>query len=89
MEWRGRTVEHEGRWGELQHCYAAVRPHPLPDTEWLTGAPVLGTAVLPLRSTDTVHERAQRFRFTVPPGSESLELPATGVACDGAGRRQC
>ncbi|MEV0478811.1 hypothetical protein [Streptomyces prunicolor] len=74
-EWRGRTVEHEGRWGELQHCYAAVRPHPLPDTEWLTGAPVLGAAVLPLRSTDTVRERAQRFRFTVPPGTESLDLP--------------
>ncbi|WP_043662632.1 glycosyl hydrolase [Streptomyces xylophagus] len=74
-EWHGRTVEHEGRWGELQHCYAAVRPHPLPDTEWLTGAPVLGTAVLPLRSMDTVRERAQRFRFTVPPGTVSLDLP--------------
>lgn len=61
--------------GEVQHCYAAVRPHPLPDTEWLTGVPVLGTAVLPLRSTDIVRERAQRFRFTVPPGTESLELP--------------
>ncbi|WP_329264023.1 glycosyl hydrolase [Streptomyces sp. NBC_01478] len=74
-EWRGRTVEHEGRWGELQHCYAAVRPHPLPDTEWLTGAPVLGAAVLPLRATDTVRERVQRFRFTVPAGTESLDLP--------------
>ncbi|MFJ8134389.1 glycosyl hydrolase [Streptomyces sp. NPDC096013] len=74
-EWRGRTVEHVGRWGELQHCYAAVRPHPLPDTEWLTGAPVLGTAVPPLRATDSVRERAQRFRFTVPPGTVSLDLP--------------
>src|SRR5207244_4058218 len=71
-EWHGRTVEHEGRWGELQHCHAAVRPHPLPDTEWLTGAPVLGTAVLPLRTTDDLRERAQRFRFTVPPGPVSL-----------------
>ncbi|MGQ4482936.1 glycosyl hydrolase [Streptomyces sp. SAS_276] len=74
-EWRGRTVEHDGRWGELQHCYAAVRPHPLPDTEWLTGAPVLGSAVLPVRATDSVRERAQRFRFTVPPGTVSLDLP--------------
>ncbi|MGW2521857.1 glycosyl hydrolase [Streptomyces sp. NPDC001617] len=74
-EWRGRTVEHLGRWGELQHCHAAVRPHPLPDTEWLTGAPVLGTAVLPWRSTDDVRETAQRFRFTVPPGTVSLVLP--------------
>ena len=73
--WRGRTVEHEGRWGELQHCHAAVRPHPLPDTEWLTGAPELGTAVLPLRSTDDVRERAQRFRFTVPAGTVSMDLP--------------
>ncbi len=61
--------------GELQHCYAAVRPHPLPDTEWLTGAPVLGSAVLPLRATDSVREHAQRFRFTVPPGTVSLDLP--------------
>ncbi|PAZ10696.1 hypothetical protein CLM62_39725 [Streptomyces sp. SA15] len=74
-KWRGHTVEHEGRWGELQHCYAAVRPHPLPDAEWLTGAPVLGNAVLPLRSTDDVHERAQRFRFTVPSGTVSADLP--------------
>lgn len=74
-EWCGRTVEHEGRWGELQHCYAAVRPHPLPETEWLTGAPTLGSAVLPLRSTDDVREAAQRFRFTVPPGTVSVDLP--------------
>ncbi|WP_406438350.1 glycosyl hydrolase [Streptomyces sp. NBC_01613] len=74
-EWRGRTVEHEGRWGELQHCHAAVRPHPLPDTAWLTGEPALGTAVLPLRSTDDVRESAQRFRFTVPSGTVSLDLP--------------
>ncbi|MFR0354455.1 glycosyl hydrolase [Streptomyces sediminimaris] len=73
--WRGRTAEHRGRWGELQHCHAAVRPHPLPDTEWLTGAPVLGGRVLPLRCTDDVRESAQRFRFTVPPGTVSLDLP--------------
>ncbi|MBK6014577.1 glycosyl hydrolase [Streptomyces sp. MBT53] len=74
-EWHGRTVEHDGRWGELQHCHAAVRPHPLQETEWLTGAPVLGAAVLPLRSTDTVRPRTQRFRFTVPPGTVALDLP--------------
>ncbi|MFJ9629464.1 glycosyl hydrolase [Streptomyces sp. NPDC101175] len=79
-EWHGRTVEHEGRWGELQHCYAAVRPHPLPGTEWLTGAPVLGAAVLPLWSTDSVRPRAQRFRFTVPPGTVALELPLESAA---------
>ncbi|GAA4006133.1 glycosyl hydrolase [Streptomyces plumbiresistens] len=87
--WRGRTVEHGGRWGELQHCYAAVRPHPLPDTEWLTGAPVLGAAVLPLRSTDDVRETAQRFRFTVPPGTVSVDLPlglpASVRVCNGPG----
>ncbi|WP_449350937.1 glycosyl hydrolase [Streptomyces shaanxiensis] len=74
-EWSGLTVEHEGRWGELQHCAAAVRPHPLPEAEWLAGAPVLGTAVLPLRSTDDVREAEQRFRFTVPAGTVSLDLP--------------
>ncbi|MFJ9535649.1 glycosyl hydrolase [Streptomyces sp. NPDC101225] len=74
-QWRGRTVEHEGRWGELQHCHAAVRPHPLPDAAWLAGAPALGAPVLPLRSTDDVRERGQRFRFTVPPGTCALDLP--------------
>lgn len=74
-EWSGLTVEHEGRWGELQHCLAAVRPHPLTGAEWLAGAPVLGSAVLPLRSTDDVREAEQRFRFTVPAGTVGLELP--------------
>ncbi|MFF7929889.1 glycosyl hydrolase [Streptomyces sp. NPDC007940] len=74
-QWSGLTVEHEGRWGELQHCGAAVRPHPLPGAEWLAGAPVLGSAVLPLRSTDDVREAEQRFRFTVPAGTVSLDLP--------------
>ncbi|MFJ9906574.1 glycosyl hydrolase [Streptomyces sp. NPDC101152] len=86
-EWRGRTVEHEGRWGEVQHCHAAVRPHPLPDTAWLNGAPVLGTAVLPLHTTDDLHERAQRFRFTVPPGTVSLDLPLELPARVKVGRR--
>jgi hypothetical protein len=73
--WRGRTVEDERRRGELQHCHAAVRPHPLPDTAWLGGRPVLGGAVRPSRSTDDVRASPQRFRFTVPPGTVSLELP--------------
>ncbi|GAA2912622.1 MULTISPECIES: glycosyl hydrolase [Streptomyces] len=73
--WRGRTVEDERRRGELRHCHAAVRPHPLPDTGWLTGRPVLAGAVWPSRSTDDVHAAPQRFRFTVPAGTVSLDLP--------------
>ncbi|MEU1933202.1 glycosyl hydrolase [Streptomyces coeruleorubidus] len=72
---RGRTVEDERRRGELQHCHAAVRPHPLPDSGWLTGRPVLGGTVWPSRSTDDVPATAQRFRFTVPAGTVSLDLP--------------
>jgi hypothetical protein len=90
-QWSGRTVEHQGRWGELQHCHAAVRPHPLPDTAWLNGVPVLGAGALPLRSTDDVRESAQRFRFTVPPGTVSvdlpLELPARVRVGDGGAQR--
>ncbi|MDT0388689.1 glycosyl hydrolase [Streptomyces dubilierae] len=74
--WRGRTVEDERRRGELRHCHAAVRPHPLPDTAWLTGRPVLGGAVWPSRATDDVRASPQRFRFTVPPGTVSLRLPS-------------
>ncbi|MFE7901983.1 glycosyl hydrolase [Streptomyces sp. NPDC057424] len=73
--WRGRTVEDERRRGELQHCHAAVRPHPLPETAWLNGRPVLGGAVWPSRSTDDVRASPQRFRFTAPAGTVSLELP--------------
>ncbi|UOB14706.1 hypothetical protein MQE23_39070 [Streptomyces sp. HP-A2021] len=74
-DWRGRTVEDERRRGEVQHCHAVVRPHPLPDTGWLTGRPVLGGTVWPSRSTDDVHAMPQRFRFTVPAGTVSLALP--------------
>ncbi|MEU6913860.1 glycosyl hydrolase [Streptomyces olindensis] len=73
--WRGRTVEDDRRRGELRHCHAVVRPHPLPDTAWLTGRPVLGGTVWPSRSTDDVHAAPQRFRFTVPAGTVSLDLP--------------
>ncbi|WP_255950000.1 glycosyl hydrolase [Streptomyces odontomachi] len=74
-DWRGHTVEHDGRWSELHHCHAAVRPHPLPDTAWLNGAPDLGAPALPLRTTDRVAARTQHFRFTVPAGTVSLTLP--------------
>lgn len=74
-ERRGRTVEDERRRGELQHCHAVVRSHPLPDTGWLTGPPVLGGAVWPTRSADGVHAVPQRFRFTVPAGTVALDLP--------------
>ncbi|MBB6418008.1 glycosyl hydrolase [Streptomyces sp. AK010] len=73
--WRGLTVEDTRRRGELQHCHAVVRPHPLPDTAWLNGRPLLGGAVRPSRTTDDVRPSPQRFRFTVPPGTVSLELP--------------
>ncbi|GAB2755599.1 glycosyl hydrolase [Streptomyces bullii] len=73
--WRGRTVEDEVRRGEVRHCHAAVRPHPLPRTEWLGGPPELGRAVLPVRCTDEVRQAPQRFRFTVPAGTVSLALP--------------
>ncbi|GGL94237.1 hypothetical protein GCM10010129_42740 [Streptomyces fumigatiscleroticus] len=73
--WRGSAVEDTCRRGELQHCHAAVRPHPLPGAQWLTGPPALGRAVLPLGSTDDVRAVPQRFRFTVPAGTVSAELP--------------
>ncbi|MFE6097160.1 glycosyl hydrolase [Streptomyces massasporeus] len=73
--WRGGTVEDTCRRGELRHCHAAVRSHPLPDTAWLDGPPLLGGAVRPSRSTDDVRTSPQRFRFTVPAGTVSLELP--------------
>ncbi|EFL30222.1 conserved hypothetical protein [Streptomyces viridochromogenes DSM 40736] len=73
--WRGRTIEDERRRGELRHCDAVVRPHPLPESAWLTGRPVLGHAVWPSRSTDDVRTVPQRFRFTVPAGTVSLDLP--------------
>ncbi|MGA5896123.1 glycosyl hydrolase [Streptomyces venetus] len=73
--WRGRTIEDERRRGELRHCDAVVRPHPLPESAWLTGRPVLGHAVWPSRSTDDVRAVPQRFRFTVPAGTVSLDLP--------------
>ncbi|MET9394121.1 glycosyl hydrolase [Streptomyces sp. NPDC006624] len=73
--WRGVSVEDGTRRGELRHCHAVVRPHPLPDSAWLTGRPVPGGAVWPVRSTDDVHALPQRFGFTVPAGTVALDLP--------------
>jgi hypothetical protein len=74
-DWRGRTVEHDASWGETQHCRAAVRPHPLPGAAWLRGEPTVGAPAHPLHSTDSAVPAAQRFRFTVPAGTTSLDLP--------------
>ncbi|MEV6171953.1 glycosyl hydrolase [Streptomyces sp. NPDC051954] len=88
--WHGRTVEDTDRRGELQHCHAVVRPHPLPEAEWLSGPSALGGAVLPVRSTDDMRAARQRFRFTVPAGTVSvslpLEVPAQVRVGDGAER---
>ncbi|MHC3467957.1 glycosyl hydrolase [Streptomyces sp. 7R007] len=73
--WRGYTVEDTVRRGELQHCHAAVRPHPLPHADWLGGPPALGAPVLPVRCTDDVRPAPQHFRFTLPAGTVSVELP--------------
>ncbi|WP_369193978.1 glycosyl hydrolase [Streptomyces djakartensis] len=73
--WRGRTVEDERRRGESAHCHAAVRPHPLPGTAWLCGRPEPAGTVWPTTATDTVRPAPQRFRFTVPAGTRSLDLP--------------
>ncbi|MEU6716999.1 glycosyl hydrolase [Nonomuraea sp. NPDC046802] len=73
--WRGRTIEHRGRWAELQPCHAAVRPHPLHGTEWLHGAPHLGAAVDAIRVTDDIAPTPQRLRTTLPAGAISLHLP--------------
>ncbi|MFI8191786.1 glycosyl hydrolase [Streptomyces sp. NPDC085946] len=87
---RGRTVEDGTRRGELQHCHAAVRAHPLPGARWLAGPPVLGRTAGPLRATDDVRAAPQRFRLTVPPGTVALtlplELPARVRVGDGAYR---
>ncbi|MGD0554197.1 MAG: glycosyl hydrolase [Streptosporangiaceae bacterium] len=71
-----RSVEHRGRWGELQAVHAARRAHPLPATEWLTGSPLLGEPPDPILVTDDTRPASQRFRVTLPAGTISVELPA-------------
>jgi len=69
------TVEHLGHWGELAPMHAAGRPHPLPETEWLHGAPVVGSTVPAFHTTDDVVPAPQEFRFVVPSGTAAIELP--------------
>ncbi|MBE1592388.1 hypothetical protein ACFPOI_17225 [Nonomuraea angiospora] len=73
--WRGRSIEHRGRWAELQPCHAAVRPHPLHGTPWLHGAPALGTTVDAIHVTDDITPAPQQLRTILPAGAISVHLP--------------
>lgn len=72
---RGKTTERRGGWGELATLHAARRPHPLPATEWLGGAPVVGLPVLPITTMGDVVVRPQRFRILLPAGTIKVKLP--------------
>jgi hypothetical protein len=68
-----RRQSYDPRWPLLQ-----ARPHPLPRTTWLDGAPTTGVLdVVP----DSGHPRREEwFRLTVPPGAHSVRLPIVGEA---------
>ncbi|MGW6495263.1 glycosyl hydrolase [Nonomuraea angiospora] len=88
--WRGRSIEHRGRWAELQPCHATVRPHPLHGTTWLHGAPALGTTVDAIHVTDDIAPAPQQLRTTLPAGAVSLHLPlrlGARVLLDGVEQR--
>lgn len=66
-----RRQAYDPRWPLLR-----ARPHPLPRTTWLDGAPTTGVLdVVP----DSGHPRQEEwFRLTVPPGARSVDLPIAG-----------
>lgn len=66
-----RRQSYDPRWPLLH-----ARPHPLPRTAWLDGAPTTGVLdVVP----DSGHARQEEwFRLTVPPGARRVRLPLVG-----------
>lgn len=91
-DWKGRTVEHRGRWAELQACYAAVRPHPLHETDWLHGTATLGATADAMRVTDDVVPAPQILHATLPAGTVSVQLPLrlrAVVKVDGTEQQLC
>ena len=69
--------------GDPAYAHAYRRPHPLPGAGWLEGdrscADAGGNvAIMPPRPA-----RSQQFRFVVPPGARSMQVPLV-PGCDGA-----
>lgn len=86
----GSSVEHRGHWSELAHTHSVSRSHPLPQTTWLHGQPVVGSTVDDIRSTDDLVPAAQWFRVRVPAGAVAIHLPlrlAATVSLDGVDQR--
>jgi hypothetical protein len=71
----GVSTEHRGQWAELASAHAAPRPHPLPDAEWLHGAPAVGTPVDTIHVDDAIEPATQWFRLALPAGTASVTLP--------------
>lgn len=67
--------EHRGRWSNLAAAHAAERSHPLPETAWLHGPPVVGEAVDAVAVSVSAAPTTQRFRVLLPAGTTAFTLP--------------
>ncbi|MEJ3746731.1 hypothetical protein WEI85_26015 [Actinomycetes bacterium KLBMP 9797] len=73
------------QYGDPAALHFPRRPHPLPDTSWLSGAPADGT-VRPVVLAAPDQPSVQWLSFVVPPGATSMRLSAYGevvVSVDG------
>ncbi|MFI6789478.1 glycosyl hydrolase [Nonomuraea sp. NPDC050383] len=56
------------------------RPHPLPDTSWLSAAPSTSVVVPAVLAEEGTEGRVEWLRFGVPPGATALRVPLRGKA---------
>lgn len=75
------------QWSPLDSAFAVRRPHPLPEADWLRGAPEIGVPAIPFSATDSADPEVQEFRVGLPAGTRLLDLPLrvdARVELDGA-----
>ena len=69
------TSSQARQWMPVEAAHAVLRPHPLPEADWLLGAPLVGEPVLATAAGTDSRPRAQLLRVLLPAGTARVHLP--------------
>lgn len=61
-------------WRPSESCYAVLRPHPLPDADWLRGVAPIGDRSIAIDVSDSPSAQRRSVRVSLPSGSREVRL---------------
>jgi hypothetical protein len=72
------TMSRRSQHGDPAALHLHRRPHPLPATDWLENRKAPDTVLPTILADPTTGDRTEWLRFTVPPGTTSMDLAVHG-----------